>query len=320
MAHLYGKQMPMGALIQHARALGLEVWEDIAEGFRGFTPNASPSSASTYPYFAPWPLGDPRSDIALFSFGPIKLNTAFGGGLLVLPPHREREARELLALHHTLPASAASTYLVKCFKVLAGMALLNVPLLSALTMTSSRLLGVDHKRLVVAMLRGFPSRLLFNLQHQPSIPLLQQLHDRLSAYTHHHTRCTVRGELMRELLDDCGVVVGHRAPSRHYWLYPLLVEEVGEETGTEGVEDVLGELTRLGVDAYRGATQLSVVRGGGCLEAERIMDRVIYLPVHGNVPLKQLVRMAAIVHIVWDARRQGSRRALQQQQLPHSKL
>ena len=60
----------------------------------------------------------------------------------------------------------------------------------------------------------------------------------------------------------------------------------------------LSALNRLGVDAYRGATQLAVVRGGGCVEAEELMDRVVYLPVHAGVPLRHLVRMAAIVRIV----------------------
>ena len=309
-AHLYGKQSPLTPLISLAHSLHLEVWEDVAEGFRGFTPTPSPTSSSPLPYFAPFPLGHPQADLVLFSFGAIKCNTAFGGGLLLLPPHRSHTAAALLSLHHSLPAASASAYLTKCLKVLAGMALLNVPLLSSLTMTSSRMMRVDHKALVVSILRGFPSHLMQNLQHQPSLPLLHQLHTRLHSYTHQHTRGTVRAELMREMLHGCGLVVGHQARSRHYWLFPLMVEEAdgeGEDDGLEEVNWVLAELTRLGVDAYRGATQLSVVRGGGCEQAERLMDRVIYLPVHGRVPLMQLVRMAAVVHIVWHARAQRPR-------------
>ena len=291
-AHLYGRQMAVDGLISEAHALGLEVWEDMAEAFRGYAPNASASSESATPYFAPYPLGSPRSDLVLFSFGAIKQLTAFGGGLLILPGRQQQTAEALLRLHHALPHASASAYWQKCVKIALGMGVLNVPLLSGTVMASARMCGVDHKSLVVALLRGFPSRLMHNLQHQPSLPLLQQLHHRLEHASHSHLHTTVRGELFAALLPPSLVLPGFHSPSRHYWLFPLLPPP------HLTTDRFLGELNRLGVDAYRGATQLAVVRGGGCVEAEELMDRVVYLPVHGGVPIRLLVRMAAIVQLV----------------------
>ena len=293
-AHLYGRQMALDALISEAQSLGLEVWEDMAEGFRGYTPNASASLETDSPYFAPFPLGSPQSDLVLFSFGAIKQLTAFGGGLLILPYRHQRTAEALLHIHHALPRATAAAYWQKCLKVLLGMGVLNVPLLSGSVMTSARVAGVDHKSLVVSLLRGFPSRLMHNLQHQPSLPLLQQLHYRLANASHSHLHTTVRGELFASLLPPSLVLPGFHSPSRHYWLFPLLPPP------HVTTDRFLSELNRLGVDAYRGATQLAVVRGGGCVEAEGLMDRVVYLPVHASVPLRLLVRMAAIVQLVVD--------------------
>ena len=266
----------------------------MAEGFRGYKPNASSSSESDSPYFAPLPLGSPQSDLVLFSFGAIKQLTAFGGGLLILPTRHQQTAEALLHSHHKLPRATASAYWQKCMKILLGMGVLNVPLLSWLVMSGARLGGVDHKSLVVALLRGFPSRLMHNLQHQPSLPLLQQLHYRLANASHSHLHTTVRGELFASLLPPALVLPGFQSPSRHYWLFPLLPPP------HITTDRFLSELNRLGVDAYRGATQLAVVRGGGCVEAEWLMDRVVYMPVHAGVPLRLLVRMAAIVQLVVD--------------------
>ena len=290
-AHLYGKQMAMDAIIAAAQRLGLEVWEDIAEGFRGFCPAASPSSSRLSPYAAPLPLGDPRSDLVLFSFGAIKLNTALGGGLLLLPPRHHRLAAELLQLHHSLPVASSLQYLSKCGKAALAMGLLNVPLLSWLTMTTARAVGLDHKALVVHMLRGFPSGLMRSLQHQPSLPLLQQLHYRLDSYRHQHLLNTAKAELLTALLPASVLVPGRCSPSRHYWLFPIVVQ------GGD-VQRCLAELNALGVDAYRGATQLAAVTGGGCTQAEQLMDSAVYLPLHARVPLTAIVRMAAIVDIV----------------------
>ena len=175
-----------------------------------------------------------------------------------------------------------------------GMAVLNMPLLSGAVMSGARVGGVDHKSLVVALLRGFPSQLMHNLQHQPSLPLLQQLHYRLAHASHSHLHTTVRGELFASLLPPSLVLPGFHSPSRHYWLFPLLPPP------HVTTQRFLSELNRLGVDSYRGATQLAVVRGGGCVEAEELMDRVVYMPVHAGVPLRHLVRMAAIVQLVVD--------------------
>jgi perosamine synthetase len=69
-AHLFGSRMPLDGLVALTQERGLPLVEDCAQAY----------VADTY-------RGHPGCDVALFSFGPIKTNTALGGGLAVV---RER--------------------------------------------------------------------------------------------------------------------------------------------------------------------------------------------------------------------------------------
>src|SRR5262245_21305060 len=70
-AHLFGTRQPLGDMFEVARRHDLLVAEDCAQAFAGrhYT-------------------GDPRADVTMFSFGPIKTATALGGALLCV---RDRE-------------------------------------------------------------------------------------------------------------------------------------------------------------------------------------------------------------------------------------
>src|SRR5690349_14416777 len=88
----------------------LYVIEDCAESFTGFE------------Y-----IGHPESDISMFSFGPIKIVTAFGGALIrVKDPDIRAKMREL---HASYMIQARSEYLKKILKYALVMIGLNVPLI-----------------------------------------------------------------------------------------------------------------------------------------------------------------------------------------------
>lgn len=64
LAHIYGKWFNSDPFIDIAQKYSIPVIEDCAEAFCGFE------------Y-----LGNPRSDLCLFSFGAIKFNSSFGGAI-----------------------------------------------------------------------------------------------------------------------------------------------------------------------------------------------------------------------------------------------
>lgn len=72
----------------------LQVIEDCAEGFHGYKH-----------------IGNPRSDISLFSFGPIKYYTSFGGAIAKIR-HKDVYS-QMVELYNTYPVQSHGEYLKK---------------------------------------------------------------------------------------------------------------------------------------------------------------------------------------------------------------
>jgi hypothetical protein len=70
-------------------------------------------------------------------------------------------------LHASYNTRSRYEMLQKLLKYSVVMSFLNVPLLSGLTMRLTKMMGIDHKDYVVALLRGFPDRFFERLRHQP---------------------------------------------------------------------------------------------------------------------------------------------------------
>lgn len=66
-AQLYGRRCELDGIAAVTKKHNIPLIEDLAEGYGG-------------PKFT----GSPLADLALFSFGPIKFNTSFGGGIVVI--------------------------------------------------------------------------------------------------------------------------------------------------------------------------------------------------------------------------------------------
>jgi dTDP-4-amino-4,6-dideoxygalactose transaminase len=310
-AQIYGRRFsldPLFSVLHSARFRSefgdIAVIEDAAEAFSGFA------------Y-----LGDPRADLAFFSFGSIKIHTALGGGVAVFRSEtdyrcvREYEARRW-------PAQRDREFFKKCMKSTLTMSLLNVPFVSSSTMRAAHALRIDHKDYVVAMLRGFPgAAMLAGIRHRPSPALLRFLEARLTDFDQEgYERGNCQAELAVRLLQithrDGSLprvsIPGDLAPVRNHWLFPIVVPQP---------ERTIALLNAHGVDAYRGATQLALVEpptlGSSAASAaptvvdskgdpfvpsvanaRSLMAHVIYLPVHKRVPDESIVRMCAVVRRV----------------------
>lgn len=207
--------------------------EDCAESFSGFE------------Y-----VGHPQSDLTLFSFGSIKVCTGFGCGVARV---RSRDVYDNMSRAHSAWAAQSRTaFLTKCIKNTLTMAALNVPAVSGATMKVARAYNVDHKSIVVQLLRGFPDRLMSRLRTQPSTAMLSMLRHRLAnfdeaEFQRHQDTCDLMLELMPP---STACIPGIDAPVRNHWLFPVLVDRSDE---------TLQRLNHQGVDAYKGATQLALV-------------------------------------------------------------
>ncbi|XP_062580685.1 uncharacterized protein LOC134242601 [Saccostrea cucullata] len=275
-AHIYGKQVEMDSIIDIAQEQNLVVIEDCAECFCGFD----------------W-LGNPRSDLSLFSFGVIKPSTAFGGAIAKI---RDQDLYDKMHRHYSkYPVQKHGEYFKKLTKYFMVYLLLDCPQVVKPAMWLTRTLNIDHKRYVIKMLRGFPSDMVHRIRQQPSNALLQTLRHRLKNFKATEFKSTsIKGDYVRERLPESVTIVGAESTVNNYWLYPILVENP---------DTVVKILNAMGIDAYRGATQLNIIEPEKWNphldyfaplihyyphEARYLIDHVVYLPVNKSVPFHVL--------------------------------
>ena len=299
-AHLYGRRIDLSECLDILQEGSTPLIEDCAESFGGvgFT-------------------GHQEAEMSLFSFGGIKVATAFGGGIATV--RNPGVLNEMRALQGSYAVQSRWDYLKRVIKYSAVAIPLNVPAINVGVRRACVPFGIDHKSYAVGMVRGFPDRLMERLRESPCCALLDMLYRQLSMSIYCNNLdstpcCALLDMLYRQLSNyrmsqhqtqtDVGsfvetglplasgfTVPGGEAFVKEYWLFPVLVQDP---------EAVLRELARHGVDAYQGATQLALVEPPEGFpdypeEAARMMEKVIYLPVHRRVPLKDANTLLTIV-------------------------
>lgn len=147
------------------------------------------------------------------------------------------------------------------------------------------MIGFDHKKYLVSLLRGFPNNFFFKLRHLPDPALLALLEYSLRNFDNlDFSRSGHVGKLLSEIIlkkSNLAVVPGFESPVMNYWLYPLAVQNTNE---------TIKCLNAIGIDSYRGATQLNLVDRPEEYpnmetppNASKIMNHIIYLPIHKGV-------------------------------------
>eukprot|EP00802_Teleaulax_amphioxeia_P012939 Tamp_12985.p1 GENE.Tamp_12985~~Tamp_12985.p1 ORF type:complete len:463 (-),score=55.46 Tamp_12985:373-1722(-) len=295
-AHVYGVRAEMDGVVQLASRCGLLLVEDCAEALAGMEYK-----------------GHAEADVALFSFGPIKFCSVFQGGMMQV-----RDAgllTQLRQLHATWPLQPRLAYLWRCVKFVV-LVLLQRPLPIWLIMCSLRLLGLDHQKFFVFLIRSYSRSLSFHalllrLQLQPSTALLHALKRRFKhALVAAPPDNRKQGRRMVELLEATpsahqGLLSfpGRGAKANTYWVFPMLVQDAA---------GLVSALQAAGIDASRGSTQIAPVshslssEGGECCErVEWMKSRLVFLPVSYLVPDCHLRRIALLVDRLLQAQTQG---------------
>jgi len=202
---IYGRRFNMAPVVSAARTHGLIVIEDSAESFCGFD------------Y-----LGYEESDLALFSFGPIKHHTAFGGAIAKV---RSKDLYEkMLHLYQSDPVQSRMEYLKKIIKYAIVYMFLDCPRIVKLVLYLARLMNIDHKKYAISMLRGFPDKLLVKLRHQPCDALLAMMALRLGEVDPTGISLSnLKHDYVIERLPAVVTQVGAKADIRNHWLFPIVV-------------------------------------------------------------------------------------------------
>ena len=261
-AHLYGGNAPLDDVLKIARQHGLLVVEDCAQSFR------------TVGEF-----GQPASDLAMFSFGPIKTATALGGAVVrIASPHLRRRMAELLEGDPVQNRSSFARRIIR----FATMKLLSGRHAAACLRWCVQRRGYDFDTLANSMAKGFTSSdLLPQIRRRPSIPLLRLLRRRWRTYN--FARIDRRVLLGSRLDGRLGL---RRTASHSYWVYPVFVDD------PNAVRD---RLLAAGFDATR-QTRMAIVPAADnsrpAVSARQSMEQAVFLPWYPELSIEAVDTMA----------------------------
>jgi perosamine synthetase len=272
-AHLFGSRVELEPIVAIARRHRLLVIEDLAQGFGGLHD---------------W--GHPDSDVALFSFGPIKTGTALGGALVFVRDRRLLD--KMRELHAAYPYQARGAYAVRLLKYAALKAASTRPCYDALV-ALLQLAGCDYDRLFAGLVRGFPGPELFRrLRRRPAAPLLALLLRRLMQFD--PESLARRASRARRLIRRLGgryCIPGRAATEHSHWVVPILADDPPA---------IIAALARAGFHATQARSMVTVPpltdrQHLAPQVAQTLVERSVFLPLYPELPDRELTRLADLL-------------------------
>lgn len=264
-AHLFGGQIALDDALEIAKEHQLLIVEDCAQSFHRVGDSAHSAS-----------------DVAMFSFGPIKTASALGGAVARVksPELRERMAKLLVGD----PVQSNFSFMLRVARF-AALHLLSGKRGAAITRYCVERLGGDFDSLVNSVVRGFASsQLLAQLRRQPSAPLLRLLRRRWRSYD--FGRIINRTILGRHL--DRRIGLEHGA-AHSYWVFPIFVRD------PTAVRD---RLRKAGFDATcqaRMAVVPAIDDVRAPTSADTLWKNVVFLPWYPDMPQQAVDAMADLI-------------------------
>lgn len=276
-AHLFGGRVDLDPIAGFVAQNDLLLVEDCAQDFRG-----------------PEEMGHPRAHVSMYSFGPIKTATAFGGA--VLRVHDPLLLNGMRATQAAYPAQGRREYATRLLRFLL-ISQVSHPTVYGLFVRLCRVLGADLDGLAGGVARSFPARGGSAppklLRRRPSAPLLALLARRLRNFDAESLRRrALRGEAAARLLDPIVALPGLRSLERTHWLFPVVADDP---------DSLISSLRRQGLDAGRATSNMAAVappedrpRLAPKL-AQRMTERLAFLPVYPELPDDALRRLVETV-------------------------
>jgi perosamine synthetase len=287
-AHLFGSRIDMTPIVELAGKHNLLVVEDCAQAYVG----------SSY-------AGHPGSDVALFSFGPIKTATALGGAI-----SRVRDAAllaEMARRQRDYPVQTRRSYLSRLIKFM-GIRLFTTRFVYGASVAYFRWRGVDYDRKIAGLARSFAADSLLELiRRRPCAPLVRMLEWRLATHegstaTRLRRRAFRSGRVAASLA--CNQVIGGENPTHTYWVFPIRVDDPDEVV--EALQQAGFDATRLSSlvvvpfpDTNPVAAAMNGAASNGAAGSQRRLatwlDDTVFLPNCDAMPDAEFQRMKSVL-------------------------
>lgn len=285
-SYVYAAKYSIQDIAAVAKKHSLPIYEDAAEAFVGLSYT-----------------GDPNANVTSFSFGPIKTCTGFGGCVSIVRDSMETLSK-MKQIHATYPVQKTSVYLKKLLKSAVGKLVLNNRTMNYSIRPVLMAMKINYKKAVVKLMRGFPPEQsgLEKYRIQPCTAMLSFIYKRLACFNEpqfwKETENLIVSHMQaaqRQLVSQGITVPGHNNKERAFWLFPIVADKTWE---------VYKKLDDRGIDVFKGVTQLNVVPApvGASYKqptnGEELMNKVIYLPIHRDMPFKHIKQICEDVSSV----------------------
>ncbi len=276
-AHLFGTRTNMPPLLQLANQHQLLVVEDCAQAYQG-------------DQFA----GHPSSDIALFSFGPIKTATALGGAIARVK--NPELLQKMSTIQHGYQQQSHGEFLTRVAKY-ASLKIASHPWLYGAIERTCNTFGISHDNLISTLGRNFsgPS-LLQNIRRQPCAALQRLMVRRIQQFEANASRRLRRRTrigrfLTRGIPDSTLHWTGHNNPSHTYWVLAACTTRA-----------------RRLVRALRGARFDATMRSSLCNaphahqakpKLKNWLQQTVFIPCDPDMPIQELRRLRRTIQKVF---------------------
>jgi perosamine synthetase len=272
-AHLFGARLRLEPILEIARQHGLLVIEDCAQAFSGLDYD-----------------GHPEADVTMFSFGPIKTITAFGGAVFCV---RDAELlAKIEARHRLYPVQSRWSYLKRFAKYSTLKGLSCRPVCDVI-IAVCRSAGLDYNRWISGIVRAFPGpHWLDHLRVQPSAPLAAVMERRFREFDPAWIAARVaRARRLARWLTAGAIRPSADAPDHSYWVFPILARDPAA---------LIAALATAGFDAtYQGSLRpVDPPQDRPELDpqtARRLLSGMVFLPLCPEMPRHEIERLADVL-------------------------
>lgn len=273
-AHLFGSRLDLRQIAVLARQHGLELWEDVAQGFAG----------DGFP-------GDVNADISFFSFGMIKAQTAIGGAVLRFQDRNL--ADQVRALHTGWHEQSTRAFRRKLCRALLLQFLSSHAVFTTIAEVA-RFARLDLDTWLSQSTRGFKQSEFFEqLRKRPCRALVDLLNRRLLRQDRRwmDQKARLAEDYCRLLSPHVLLGVDANFPSR--WVLPIV---------SHNPQELQSRLTKSGFDATRRASQLQVISVAvnhpewTTPMSQSWVPQLVYLPLHPALRLPHIQVIASVVN------------------------
>jgi dTDP-4-amino-4,6-dideoxygalactose transaminase len=237
------------------------------------------------------------ADVSLFSFGPIKSCTAFGGAIAII--REQAIAQKMKDINQQYPCKSESWFFQRILKYLC-LKLFSIPWLYYHVLVFFKSLGKNLDCAINSLTRGFSQGdILEKIRYRPPTRMLVLLKRRLrTCDTQWFEKRSKNARKFLSLLKPEIICPGSKAEYNSFWVVPILVPNP---------PSVMEKLREHGFDATQGNTSLTFIdidnassgdkpatEGAG--NAQRLIQDVLYLPVSESLPENDLVCLAQLIN------------------------